>query len=141
MSIRNSRNAVAHVFRIVIRVIFGIVAAVFFALLFGIVVMHLWNWLMPEIFGLGSIGFWQAFGLVVLARLLVGGGHHDTHWNHGDDHWHKKLPPFFPVPDEARQRRREYRDFWHREGRAAFEEYLRRRNGAGTDGESPESGK
>ncbi len=57
MSIRNSRNAVAHVFRIVISVIFGIVAAVFFALLFGIVVMHLWNWLMPENLRAGEYRF------------------------------------------------------------------------------------
>jgi len=36
------------------------------------VVMLLWNWLMPAIFGLVSIGFWQALGILVLCRLLFG---------------------------------------------------------------------
>jgi len=33
-------------------------------------VMLLWNWLMPVIFGLTSIGYWQAFGLMILSTLL-----------------------------------------------------------------------
>lgn len=32
--------------------------------------MLLWNAIMPEIFGLGTITFWQAFGIRVLATLL-----------------------------------------------------------------------
>ncbi len=35
--------------------------------------MLLWNWLMPVIFGLTKIGFWQALGLNLLGSLLVGG--------------------------------------------------------------------
>jgi hypothetical protein len=34
--------------------------------LFGFVVMLLWNWLMPELFGLKRIGYWQAWGLLLL---------------------------------------------------------------------------
>ena len=37
------------------------------------IVMLLWNWLMPAIFGLGVISFWQSLGLIVLSRLLLGG--------------------------------------------------------------------
>ena len=37
------------------------------------VVMSLWNWLMPVIFGLHAVSFWQALGLVVLSKLLLGG--------------------------------------------------------------------
>lgn len=33
-------------------------------------VMWLWNWLMPEIFGLTTIGFWQSLGLLILSSLL-----------------------------------------------------------------------
>lgn len=32
--------------------------------------MLLWNWLMPEIFGLIEIGFWQALGINLLAGIL-----------------------------------------------------------------------
>jgi hypothetical protein len=39
-------------------------------LLFGAPLMLLWNWLMPEIFDLPYIGFWQACGLQLLATLL-----------------------------------------------------------------------
>ncbi len=47
-----------------------IVMAVGLALLFGFVVMLLWNWLMPDIFGLRKITYWQAWGLVVLSHIL-----------------------------------------------------------------------
>jgi hypothetical protein len=36
------------------------------------VVMHLWNWLMPTLFALHAITFWQALGLLVLSKILVG---------------------------------------------------------------------
>jgi len=39
---------------------------------FGAVVMLLWNWLMPSIFGLGAVNFWQALGILILCRLLFG---------------------------------------------------------------------
>lgn len=37
------------------------------------VVMTLWNALMPEVFGLRLINFWQALGLLVLGKILFGG--------------------------------------------------------------------
>jgi hypothetical protein len=40
---------------------------------FGFVVSHLWNYLMPGLFGLHMITFWQAVGLMLLGRLLFGG--------------------------------------------------------------------
>lgn len=40
------------------------------ALLTGIPVYFLWNALMPDIFGLPEITFWQALGLSVLCSLL-----------------------------------------------------------------------
>lgn len=49
-----------------------LVALVILAL-FSAVVMLLWNFLMPVIFGLGTINFWQAFGLFLLGRILFGG--------------------------------------------------------------------
>jgi hypothetical protein len=39
-------------------------------LLFGGPLMLLWNWIMPDIFGLPYIGFWQACGLQLIATLL-----------------------------------------------------------------------
>jgi Ca2+/H+ antiporter, TMEM165/GDT1 family len=39
----------------------------------GELVMHLWNWLLPSLFGWRQITFWQAFGLLALCRILFGG--------------------------------------------------------------------
>ena len=39
----------------------------------GEVVLQLWNWLLPPIFGWRQITFWQAFGLLALCRTLFGG--------------------------------------------------------------------
>src|SRR5258705_12055359 len=41
--------------------------------LFTFVVMNLWNWLVPAIFGGQSVKFWQALGLLLLSRILFGG--------------------------------------------------------------------
>ena len=40
---------------------------------FGQAVLQLWNLLMPEIFGLHPITFWQAVGLLALSWILFGG--------------------------------------------------------------------
>jgi hypothetical protein len=40
------------------------------AFLFGWIVMLLWNWLMPEIFGLKRVTYWQAWGLLILCCIL-----------------------------------------------------------------------
>ncbi|MDF2634251.1 MAG: hypothetical protein K0R78_1125 [Pelosinus sp.] len=57
---------------IVIHVLAGIGMAIAFGFIFGYFVMLLWNFLMPDIFGLKEITFWQGAGLVVLSRLLFG---------------------------------------------------------------------
>jgi len=49
----------------------GIVA---FGALAGLVVMSLWNALIPVIFHLGVITFWQALGIFVLCKILFGFG-------------------------------------------------------------------
>jgi len=54
----------------------GLKFALFGALVLGLVgavVTALWNALLPALFGWPIIGFWQALGLLLLSRLLVGG--------------------------------------------------------------------
>ena len=41
-----------------------------FAVLTALPTMWLWNWLMPVIFGLGKITFWQAWGINMLCSIL-----------------------------------------------------------------------
>jgi len=66
-------------------IIGGFIFAMTMALLFGIVVKWLWNWLMPPIFGLTTITFWQAWGLVVLSHILFKSfPHHKPDSHHGN---------------------------------------------------------
>ena len=51
----------------------------------SVVVMLLWNWLMPALFGLPEISYLQSLGLLVLSKLLLGGfgkGHRSSHGRH-----------------------------------------------------------
>ncbi|MDR3271926.1 MAG: hypothetical protein LBT29_00385 [Flavobacteriaceae bacterium] len=68
--------------------------------IFSALVMLLWNALLPSIFGLAHISFWQALGLLVLARLFFsgfGGGHGRKfaggfEKNHLREKWRKMTP-------------------------------------------------
>lgn len=44
-----------------------------FIALGGFIVMQLWNWLLPALFGWRMITFWQALALLLLSRILFGG--------------------------------------------------------------------
>lgn len=51
--------------------ILGILAVMFvFSLIVSLPVMLLWDWLMPTIFGLPEITWFQAWGLLFLCGLL-----------------------------------------------------------------------
>jgi len=51
----------------------AILAIPLFIAIGGELVMHLWNWLLPPLFGWRLITFWQALGLLALCRILFGG--------------------------------------------------------------------
>ena len=59
-----------------------VVAVVSFA------VMSLWNALMPNIFAVRAITFWQALGLLVLSKLLFGGF---RPYGGGGRHWRRRM--------------------------------------------------
>lgn len=51
----------------------AILAITAFVVIGGQLVLHLWNWLLPPLFGFPQVTFWQALGLLVLCRILFGG--------------------------------------------------------------------
>jgi len=61
----------------------------------GVVVMLLWNWLIPSIFGWSTINCWQAFGLLALSRILVGG--RGWRWRH---HHHRRHDCSNPIREK-----------------------------------------
>lgn len=56
--------------KILVKILGVVDLVVWMSLLFTLPVMWLWNWLIPEIFGLVEIGFWQALGLNMLSSFL-----------------------------------------------------------------------
>ena len=50
----------------------ALAAMALFIFLGGWVVMSLWNWLLPPLFGWHTLTFWQALALLVLCRILFG---------------------------------------------------------------------
>ncbi len=76
-------------------IIFAPILIAAFTVIFGEVVMHLWNWLLPPLFGWRLITFWQALGLLLLCRILFGshGGRgygRKSRW--GRSRWSKMTP-------------------------------------------------
>ncbi|MCH3995517.1 MAG: hypothetical protein LKE54_10855 [Prevotella sp.] len=63
---------------------------------FSAIVMLLWNWLMPDLFGLKDINFWHALGLLILSKILFGGMIHGemSHARHHymSEKWHQMSP-------------------------------------------------
>jgi hypothetical protein len=51
----------------------ALVALALFIFVGGALVMLLWNWLLPPLFGWPVVTFWQALGLLALCRILFGG--------------------------------------------------------------------
>ena len=79
----------------------AILGMVMFAWIGGEVVLHLWNWLLPALFGWRQITFWQAVGLLALCRILFGGwssdGHHRSNMRRRihqrmDERWEQMTP-------------------------------------------------
>ena len=46
---------------------------VLFIFVGGEIVKLLWNWLLPPLFSVRQITFWQGLGILILARILFGG--------------------------------------------------------------------
>ncbi|WP_075340521.1 hypothetical protein [Tenacibaculum agarivorans] len=111
------------------KIILGIIMVIGLAILFGFIIMWLWNSLMPEIFGLPEVGYWQAVGLFILSKILFtsGGNGHKNH-------------PKKPSKSKIKHKLRSfcdknhikewdyYEQFWQEEGSEAFEKYIERIN-------------
>jgi len=82
---------------------------VLFTWLFGEVVMRLWNWLAPSLFGWHPITFWQAIGLLLLCRILFGG-----FGGHGRDRskWRRPMAERWErmTPEEREKFRKNWSD-------------------------------
>ncbi|WP_394974104.1 hypothetical protein [uncultured Croceitalea sp.] len=109
----------------VVKVIFFIILGILIAFLVGYIVMRLWNWLMPDLFGLPMVGYWQAVGILILAKIIFGFGRGDgpggnkksksKNWSN-----YRKCGPIRSDFSEWKH----YDQFWKDEGEEAYEKYL-----------------
>jgi hypothetical protein len=78
----------------------GLIAAIIATVaagVIGFIVMSLWNWLAPEVFGFHPITFWQALGILILSKILFGGFRgrpgYGGHWKRRmSERWQQMTP-------------------------------------------------
>jgi hypothetical protein len=99
-------------------VVLGIIGIAGLAILFGFTVMWLWNWLMPELFGLPTLTFWKAVGVVFLSKLLFGG----FGGKGGSGSSHKSGSKKSKKKGEF-SKWAHYDKFWEEQGEQAYSEY------------------
>lgn len=109
--------------------VLGIAGAFLLGLLFGNLIMWLWNWLMPSLFGLRTIGFWEGLGLFLLAKILFGFGGSSSS-SDGDKKCQKHGKPHHHHHGEGEKRDWKdweyYDDWWEEDGKTAFHAYAER---------------
>lgn len=59
----------------------------------ALLVMVLWNAVVPDLFGLPNLGYWQAFAILFLSRILFGwsGDAHHEEWEKRGGRWREEL--------------------------------------------------
>ena len=71
-----------------------LIAFALFIVLGGLLVQWLWNWLVPDLFGLRRLTVWEAIGVLTLSRILFGGfgrgGSHGSSGTRRRDWWRKR---------------------------------------------------
>lgn len=136
MRLRMRKYPRMRLFRIAVVVVAGLSFVSVFAAAFGWIVMLLWNWLMPSIFELRAITYWEAFGITLLSKILFSAHHGMPHpgKSHAEalhckanERWQRWLgvenSPIFQS-HFSREDLKHYKNFWKDEGEKAFGEYL-----------------
>src|ERR1700722_15019402 len=73
------------------RVLKFVLFALLAAAVLGLVVMRLWNWVIPPVFGLHAIRYGQAIALLVLTRILFGGFRRSFGGFGPSVHWRRRM--------------------------------------------------
>lgn len=111
-------------------IIGGILLAGLMAFLFGWVVMLLWNWIMPSIFGLTTITYWQGFGIFFLAKILFGFGGGSSDSDGGSKKKNKEGTVRGEIGKGIREEiRKEFKKEFDKEYKEEFEEEMKKEFG------------
>lgn len=104
-------------------VILGVLGIGALAILFGFIIMWLWNWLMPEIFGLTTLTYWQAVGLFILSKILIGTGGGGGGKGHKSKK-HRKGKCHGSHDKKGYSKWEHYDNYWKEEGDKSYQKYV-----------------
>lgn len=125
---------IAKVVGISIAVVIGIIVV---GLVLAWLVQFLWNETLVPMFGWPSVSYWQAFALFILAKIVFGFGNsggftpkkspQDHKRDAGAHEWWRHRASSRPSeePDTSDDN---FKKYWQQEGRAAFEEFLSKKD-------------
>ena len=114
-------------------IVFALVAAAFAALVV-FTLMYCWNYVMPGVFGLPMISFWQALALLIVSKILLwnnwrrGAGYWRNHQGGGWQKWKNVNTNAQNLSPEEKERIKKY-----------WEHKCGRRFGGGWSGKSTEN--
>lgn len=93
------------------RIAFFILMGILAVVVFGGVVMALWNNVLAAVTNVHTITFWQALGLLLLSKILFG-GFRGGGWGSGRYYWKRKMQQKWSnmTPDE----REKFKQEWQR---------------------------
>lgn len=109
----------------IVKVCFFILLGIGIAFLVGYLVMRLWNWLMPELFDLPLISYWQAVGVLVLAKIIFGFGGGDGPGGNKKSKKSSRIGSCNPLRRDFSEWKH-YDEFWKEEGEEAYQNYMER---------------
>ncbi|MFA7289580.1 MAG: hypothetical protein WC055_11955 [Melioribacteraceae bacterium] len=101
------------------RIGYFILALIGGVIVFGGLVMYLWNAILPPVLGVASINFLQAMGIFVLAKILFGGFPHGgskrDSFHHSSIHSKEMREKWMNLTPEEREKMREsWTDRFHK---------------------------
>ena len=105
--------------KVISYIILGILGTAALGIVFGFAIMLLWNWLMPNLFGLKGITYWQGIGIFILAKFIFGFGMGSS----SSDSKSGKKRHDHRDDVQPRESWTDYDEWWDKEGKNAFDKY------------------
>ena len=117
-------------------VVFGLMGAaaiIVFGSLFGLLVQFLWNATLVPLAGAGEISFWQAIGILILAKLFFGFGAGPS-----SKPSKRRKRRSSSNPDDELVKQDSFKEYWDQEGKAAYESFKANREGKESENKDEE---
>jgi len=122
----NQLSGIPKTVRIFLFVVIGLAFAIVLGLVLAFLVQFLWNQTIAAMFDLSAITYWQAFGLLILAKLFfgMGAGRHRYRGKYRRHRHRKQRRTGIESEDGSDLADGEaFKQFWLEEGKEAYEAF------------------